>query len=282
MIRNVSSIIALLLLASCGAETGPESPVADLGAGRAIAEDRCSGCHGLDGRGKTSEIPNLAAQPAEYLVEAMQAYREDRRHHSALQELISGFSEADVRNIAAHFAALPPLPPAPDPPAEGIAYREGAEIAKACFSCHGENGFSTEPGIPNLAGQQPIYLMVSTQEYASGARGHEVKEEMLAGLEQIDLEKMALFFAAQLPPRREPPPFGNPAVGEPLTASCGGCHGARGVSHDPVIPSLAGQEPNYLVSAIRAYRDHERSHEDMITNRSDEDIENIAAYYSVQ
>ena len=282
MIRTVTCLVAVLLLAACGAEPEPDAPVVDIEAGRAIVEARCSGCHGLDGRGKTSEIPNLAAQPANYLSEAMNAYREDRRHHAALQELISGFSEADVANIAAYFASLPPLAPLATPSTEDAAYREGAEIASACFDCHGENGFSTEPGVPSLAGQQPIYLMVSTQEYADGSRGHEGKEAMLAGLQQIDLEKMALFFAAQIPERREPPRFGDPALGEPLTAACGGCHGDRGVSHDPIIPSLAGQEPNYLAAAIRAYRDHERTHEGMITDQSDEEIESIAAWYSVQ
>ena len=46
-------------------------------------------------------------------------------------------------------------------------------------------------------------------------------------------------------------------AGEPLTAICGSCHGARGVSLDPLVPSLAGQEPVYLVNSIRAYRDEE-------------------------
>ena len=49
-----------------------------------------------------------------------------------------------------------------------------------------------------------------------------------------------------------------------------------------MVPSLASQEPNYLVTAIKAYRSHERSHEDMVTDTSDEEIESIAAFYAVQ
>ena len=49
-----------------------------------------------------------------------------------------------------------------------------------------------------------------------------------------------------------------------------------------MIPNLAGQEPTYLVSAITAYRDNKRSHEEMVAEISDEAIEDIAAYYSVQ
>jgi cytochrome c553 len=284
MKRTAFAIVASLALGACTEEPAPEAPAVDTGAGRAIVEAECSGCHGLDGKGRSPDIPNLAGQPADYLVGAMLAYRDDRRHHAALQDLISNFREAEIRNIAAYFAGLPPIPP------EAVAatadsdqaYREGAEVAAVCTDCHGEGGFSTTPGMPSLAGQQPVYLIVATQEYADGSRGDAGKEAMLQGLDQVDIEKMAMYFASQSPQLREPPPFGDPSMGEPLTAVCGGCHGARGVSDEPMIPNLAGQEPNYLVEAIKAYRSQERSHEDMVTDKSDQEIEHIAAYYSVQ
>jgi cytochrome c553 len=236
----------------------------------------------MDGGGKQANIPNLAAQPADYLAEAMYAYRDDRRHHAALKDLIAGFAEADIRNIAAYFASLPPVPAEPAAAAGEAAYHEGAEFAKVCVDCHGERGVSHEPGMPSLAGQQPVYLMVATQEYADGSRGDAGKEAMLQELDQVDIEKMAMYFAAQAPQRRDPPPFGDAQRGEALTADCGGCHGLRGISHDPMIPNLAGQEPTYLVNAIKAYRDKERSHEEMVADISDEAIEDIAAFYAVQ
>ena len=49
----------------------------------------------------------------------MHAYREGRRHHAALQEMIAASTEADVVNIAAYFASLPPVAPSPpEPPAD--------------------------------------------------------------------------------------------------------------------------------------------------------------------
>ena len=278
-------MVALVVLAACAEEQEPAGPVVDIDAGKAIAEAGCSGCHGLDGRGETGDIPNLAAQPANYLVEALHAYKDGRRHHAALQDMAAGMSEADIRNIAAYFSSLPPLQPIAAgtvPQSDGSSYQEGAEIAAICTECHGENGYSTTPGIPSLAGQQPAYLIVSTLEYSRGNRGHQEKEAMLQGLGQVDIEKMAVYFASQLPSVREAPPFGDPVRGEPLSASCGECHGARGISHDPLVPSLAGQEPVYLVNAIKAYRSQERQHEDMMTDQSDGEIEDIAAFYAVQ
>lgn len=270
-----------LFLTACKDQSQPAEPAIDLDAGRRVVEAECSGCHGLDGAGKTGEIPNLAAQPAEYLVEAMHAYREGARHHAALQDLFTGLEQAQIRNIAAYFAAQPPVA-IDETSRTDEAYREGAEFADACVECHGERGFSTTPGVPSLAGQQPAYLIVATQEYADGSRGHVEKQAMLRELDQVDIEKMAMYFAAQAPSPRAAPPFGDPDLGEALSAGCGECHGAGGVSHDPLIPSLAGQEPTYLLNAITAYRDDERSHEDMVADRTDEEIQHIAAFYAVQ
>ena len=281
--RNILfGILAVTFLSACGDATGPTGPVADTEAGRIIAEADCSDCHGMDGRGATSEIPNLAAQPIQYLVEAMHAYRDGGRMHAALQDMTAGMSEADILNIAAYYASQPPLDPLDTTPSGNASYMEGETIAVLCEECHGDKGVSTTPGVPSLAGQQPAYLIVSTQEYKKGERGHQDKVDMLSGLEQVDIEKMAMYFAAQSAPAREAPPFGDPAIGKTESAGCGKCHGARGISHDPLTPSLAGQEPVYLVNAIKAYRDHERVDEADMPERTDEQIENIAAYYSTQ
>ena len=65
---------------------------------------------------------------------------------------------------------------------------------------------------------------------------------------------------------------------------CGGCHGPRGVSRDAATPSLAGQDPQYLVKSIRAYRTSRRhwGMQQYVAGLNDNDIVNIAAFYSVQ
>jgi cytochrome c553 len=278
----IFSIVALSLLMACSKEPESAEPVYDLAAGKAIAEADCSACHGMDGRGATSEIPNLTAQPVLYLVEAMHAYRDGGRLHAALQDMTTGMSEADITNIAAYYASQPPLEQIADQPPVDNAYIVGSSIAALCEDCHGDTGISTTPGIPNLAGQQPAYLIASTLEYKSGTREHEDMGDMLKELDQVDIEKMAMYFAAQSAPSREAPSFGDPLAGEADSASCGKCHGARGISHKPMIPSLAAQEPVYLVNAIKAYGNHERSDDTQMPAKTDEQINNIAAYYATQ
>ncbi len=72
------------------------------------------------------------------------------------------------------------------------------------------------------------------------------------------------------------------AAGKAKAATCAGCHGADGIAANPQYPSLAGQNAPYLVQAMKAYKDGSRNHpvmKAMVSGLSDEDMENIAAYY---
>jgi cytochrome c553 len=213
----------------------------------------------------------------------MKEYLEEKRVHAALRDVAGHMSEADIRNVAAYYASLPPIPTASDVQVFSP-YDNGKARAAACANCHGEDGNSKTPGIPNLAGQQPHYLVVAMQEYLSGTRENAPMHALARELNKLDLESLALFFASQTPAQRPASPVGNAAAGEPLTAKCGGCHGSHGVSTDAATPSLASQDPQYLVRSIKAYG-KDRKNEVMqhaISGLSDKDIEDIAAFYTIQ
>jgi cytochrome c553 len=66
-------------------------------------------------------------------------------------------------------------------------------------------------------------------------------------------------------------------------AVCGVCHGVDGLAKIPEAPNLAGQNENYLIAQLQAFKSGERKNEMMsvvIQDLSDADIENLAAYYS--
>ncbi|MFP5505168.1 MAG: c-type cytochrome [Gammaproteobacteria bacterium] len=76
---------------------------------------------------------------------------------------------------------------------------------------------------------------------------------------------------------------GDAAAGKAKSATCAGCHGAAGVSNNPLWPNLAGQKDAYLVKQMKAFRDGTRADPmmaPMAKPLSDEDIANLAAYYS--
>jgi cytochrome c553 len=260
-------------------------PAGDVAAGKVLAERDCKACHGTDGKGVAPAIPNLAAQRAAYILASLKEYKEGKRPHAALKDMAASMSDADMRNVAAYFASLPSVSKAPENPQLSSAYEQGKALAAAsCSKCHGEDGNSKTPGTPSLAGQQPHYLAAAIQEYHQGERKTGAMQVALRDWSKLDVERIALYFASQTPQPRTAPSFGDPAAGEPLSAMCGGCHGPRGVSADAAIPSLAGQDAQYLVKAIKAYRTT-RQHWGMqryVAALTDKDMENIAAFYVVQ
>lgn len=79
---------------------------------------------------------------------------------------------------------------------------------------------------------------------------------------------------------------GNPARGLELSTVCQACHGEDGnLILEEDYPIIAGQHFNYLVHALRAYRDGDRNHAIMsgfARDLSDQDIRDLAAWYSRQ
>ncbi|MDH5468950.1 MAG: cytochrome c [Gammaproteobacteria bacterium] len=76
---------------------------------------------------------------------------------------------------------------------------------------------------------------------------------------------------------------GDAEAGKAKAASCAGCHGANGVSSNPMWPNLAGQQSGYLAKQMKAFRDGTRTDpmmSPMAKPLTDADIDNIAAYYS--
>ena len=82
------------------------------------------------------------------------------------------------------------------------------------------------------------------------------------------------------------PASGDAAAGKQKTAMCAGCHGIAGwrTAYPEVyqVPMIHGQHQAYIVRALQAYRSGERSHPSMraiAASLSDQDINNLAAYY---
>jgi cytochrome c553 len=280
-------VVVSMTLMGCTEKPAPavKSAAGDAGAGKIIAERDCKACHGVDGKGVAPAIPNLAAQRERYLLTSLKEYKDGKRAHAALKNMTANMSEADMRNVAAYFASLPPIANAAATDVKHSSpYEQGKVLAAACAKCHGEDGNSKIPGTPSLAGQQPHYLVAAIQEYHQGDRAKGAMKSGLRDTDKLELESLALYFAAQTPIQRAAPTPGDPAAGEPASAMCGGCHGSHGVSTDATTPSLAGQDAQYLVKSIRAYRTTRKNWgmQRYVAGLSDKDIDNITAFYVAQ
>jgi cytochrome c553 len=68
----------------------------------------CAQCHGTDGRAvEGSAVPGLAGMPAREFVAQMNAFRSGARPSTVMQQLARGYSDAQIHQLAAYFAAQP-------------------------------------------------------------------------------------------------------------------------------------------------------------------------------
>jgi len=78
---------------------------------------------------------------------------------------------------------------------------------------------------------------------------------------------------------------GDAAAGQAKSALCGSCHGVDGNSLMAMNPKLAGQSARYMVKQLQEFKSGARESAimaSMVLSLSDQDMEDIAAWYSSQ
>src|SRR3954468_16887454 len=94
---------ALVLLGFMRAS--PAAAAGSISAGRQKAL-QCQTCHGLDGRSKLPEAPNLGGQPEPYLVKSLNDYRKGMRKNDMMSLVVQQLSDQDVADLASFYAAI--------------------------------------------------------------------------------------------------------------------------------------------------------------------------------
>jgi cytochrome c553 len=67
----------------------------------------CQACHGADGNGTAPQFPRLAGQYPDYLVRALQEYKNGNRKNPIMAPFAAKLSAQDMEDIAAYFSGLP-------------------------------------------------------------------------------------------------------------------------------------------------------------------------------
>ncbi len=65
---------------------------------------RCDRCHGVKGNSVDPHIPALASQRPQYLVKALQEYRNRTRRNNEMAAMANALSENDIDNLAAYYS----------------------------------------------------------------------------------------------------------------------------------------------------------------------------------
>ncbi len=148
----------------------------------------------------------------------------------------------------------------------------GAQKNAQCIGCHGIVGYRASfpqvYRVPKLAGQSATYLALALSAYRLGDRKNPTMRAVAGSLSDQDIEDLAAFYAQQnsahSAPQSAPAPSAAAATPKPVElpaalqaklSTCVACHGVD-FNHapDPANPRLAGQHPDYLQVALKAYR----------------------------
>ena len=159
----------------------------------------------------------------------------------------------------------------------------GRKAAQFCSNCHGADGNSKLPDVPNLAGQNPVYLVEQFRKFSVGERHDQWMEPMIKQLTESERLNIAVYYSAMsvVPASNK----GSSGYGfEIFSSKCTHCHGAQARGGER-FPRLAGQQHEYLVRSLTRYRNRtgERIAPEMFAMTAglkDPDIQALADYLS--
>ena len=176
----------------------------------------CAACHGPQGVAIAPNFPNLAGQSATYLFVQFKTLKNGQRKDPIMSGQAAALSDADMRNLATYYAALPAKPAGHADAASrgGRLFLDGdpAQGVPPCQGCHGPTGRGPRvyPGeapqppwstFPRLHGQSAIYVTKALGDFGSGARSGTSNALIMHGvvktLGDADIQALSTYIATQ-------------------------------------------------------------------------------------
>lgn len=169
-----------------------------------------------------------------------------------------------------------------DPAATAAAITAAKKVTFFCDVCHGAEGSSVKTDVPNLAGQNPSYLLTQIDKFARGLRHYSFMEGLMKLLSESDRINVTIFYSSK---QVKPAGTASSTAGQAIySGRCVMCHGPQGHGNE-TTPRLAGQQIKYLSQSIMRYRDRsgERIYEPMSASTSglkEHDVVALTTYLS--
>lgn len=178
---------------------------------------------------------------------------------------------------------------------------KGQQIAtQVCAACHNADGNSIIPTNPSLAGQHAEYITKQLENFKPkdgkpAERDNAIMGAMVAPLSPEDMKNLGAYYAQQTPKLGVARDKSLAQQGEKIyrggnletgLPACAGCHSPNGVGIPPNYPRLAGQQLEYVVAQLRAFRTDQRTKDvnnemHMIASRmSEKEIQAVSEFIS--
>ena len=101
LIMNLLLASSMLLVFSGAAQAAGDVPVKE-------KTSMCEGCHGIEGY-RTAfpnayHVPKIGGQHAEYIIKALEGYKNGTRNHPTMTALAKSLSQKDIEDFAAYYS----------------------------------------------------------------------------------------------------------------------------------------------------------------------------------
>lgn len=168
------------------------------------------------------------------------------------------------------------------------------EKATLCLACHGQQGISSNPEWPSIAGQHAKYLIKQLHDFKLGkSRNAPTMSAMVATLSDADMIILANYYS-KLPLAEGSVPENYLKRGEQLyrggdfdqhITACIACHGPKGTGNaEAGFPVLSGQHALYTIQQLQAFKEKKRTNDlngimqDISSKMNQEDMSAVAYY----
>lgn len=178
----------------------------------------------------------------------------------------------------------------------------GKEKTTLCVACHGNEGVSTTPIWPHLAGQHAEYVRKQLHDFKGEKRSNPQMSPMATSLTDTDIEDLSAYYASlnaapgeallvkiiddkitvNLADGETIYRAGNPKTG---LVACSACHGPGGAGNAAAkYPALSGQHAEYTAATLKAFKAEDRANDDKNIMRiiagkmTNQEIEAVANY----
>jgi cytochrome c553 len=190
--------------------------------------------------------------------------------------------------VAAPFSAFAN---AAVPPAKPDLGKGEASFGAVCVACHGPDGNSVMPIYPKLSQQHPEYLVKQLQEFKATKRANPIMLGFATMLSDEDMKNISYWVASKASKPGVAKDKELVALGERIyrggiadrqVPACAGCHSPNGAGIPAQYPRLAGQNAEYAVLQLTAFRDGVRNNSLQMTQvaakMNDREIKAVADY----
>jgi cytochrome c553 len=210
---------------------------------------------------------------------------------AALMGVAASASFAADEHAAAPAAAAPAKPAKPDPAKGDTVFNATPANSQSCASCHNADGNSAIAANPKLAQQHPEYILKQLQDFKSGKRKSAIMKPLAAALSDEDMRNIAWFVGSKKVKTGFSKDKDTIALGEKIyrggigdrqIPACAGCHSPNGAGMPAQYPRLGGQNAEYTVAQLVAFRDNVRLNSAPMTGvaakLNDREIKAVADY----